>query len=135
MESQTLEARVDALEHIVNGENGVLARLDKLSGEVSELRHEMRNEFVAVRREMRDEFAAVRAEMHEEFAAVRGEMRDEFAAVRGEMRGELAALRGEMRDEFAGVVRREVAAGNEETRNYMRVLYEDAIARIAASRG
>ena len=74
MESQTLEARVDALEHIVNGENGILVRLDKLTGEVSELRHEMRNEFVAVRREMRDEFAAVRVEMRDEFAAVRREL-------------------------------------------------------------
>ena len=102
MESQTWEARVDALEHVVSGESGILVRLDTLSGEVSELRREMR---------------------------------EEFAAVRGEMRGELAALRGEMRDEITTVVRREVAAGNEETRNYMRVLYEDAIARIAASRG
>ena len=93
MESQTWEARVDALEHVVSGENGILVRLDTLSGEVSELRREMRDELTAVR-------------------------------------GEIVAVQREI-----VTLGREAAARDEETRRYMRVLHEDAIARIAASRG
>lgn len=47
---------------------------------------------------------------------------------------QIVQLRGEMREAFSAVrseLRTEIKAGNEETRNFMRALYEDTIARIA----
>ena len=60
---------------------------------------------------------------------LRTEMHDEFSAVRAEMRDEFAAVRKEMREQFA-VVRSEIVAGDEETRRYMRVLFEEYVGRI-----
>ena len=43
---------------------------------------------------------------------------------------QIQQLRGEMRAEFSAT-RQEIVAGDEETRRFMRVLYEDLVARIA----
>lgn len=58
---------------------------------------------------------------------LRLEMRDEFSAVREEMGG--LATRQEMREEFAAV-RLEIRTGDEETRHYMRMLFEEYIGRM-----
>ena|SRR5687768_4821454 len=64
------------------------------------------SQIVQLRTEMRDEFSAVRAEMREGFSAVT----EEFAAVRLEMR-----------------------SGDEETRRYMRVLFEEYVGRMTVA--
>ena len=46
------------------------------------------------------------------------------------LEGQVSQLRTEMRGEFSGV-REEIRKGDEETRTFMRVLHEAAIARIA----
>ena len=56
---------------------------------------------------------------------LRTDMRDEFSAVRQEMRDEFSAVRHDMREGFA-----KAEAGDEQTRNYMRVLFEDYIDRL-----
>jgi S-adenosylmethionine synthetase len=43
---------------------------------------------------------------------------------------QIVQLRQEMRDEFSAM-RMEMRSGDEETRNYMRVLYEDLVTRIS----
>jgi hypothetical protein len=70
------------------------------------------------------------ASLETQFLQFRTEVREEFSALRSEMRaGE--ALLGEIRKVEASL-RREIQAGDEETRRFMRVLHEEVIARIAA---
>lgn len=57
---------------------------------------------------------------------LRGEMRSEFVAVRGE----IADVRAEMHA-LHRVTLEEIHKGDEDTRRYMRVLYEDLVTRIA----
>lgn len=57
------------------------------------------------------------------------ELRDLPARVTG-LESQILQLRDEMRDGFSAI-RSELRAANEETRNFMRALYEDALARIA----
>ncbi len=54
---------------------------------------------------------------------LRAEMHEEFSAVRGEFRTVCAELQRGMREE--------IRAGDEETRQLMRVLHEDVITRFA----
>lgn len=73
METKTWQGRVHALEQVVNGETGVLARLDGLDAKVEHLTLEvvtlrgdvdaLRGEVGELRQEMRDEFKAVRREI------------------------------------------------------------------------
>jgi hypothetical protein len=85
----------------------------------------MHDEFSAVREEIRTGGEEIHGAMGE--LATRREMREEFAAVRREM-GELATRR-EMREESAAI-RQDIRTGDEETRHYMRMLFEDYIARM-----
>ena len=57
----------------------------------------------------------------------------QLVQLRDEMRGEFSATRAEMRagDEIQRTLRDEIRAGAEETRRYMRILYEDLVARIS----
>jgi hypothetical protein len=73
------------------------------------------------------QFLQFRTEVREEFSAVRSEIQ----LVRSEMRQGDETLLGEIRKVEASP-RREIQAGDEETRRFMRVLHEDVIARIAA---
>ena len=57
------------------------------------------------------EIDAVRTEMHDGFSAIRAEMREGFAAIS---------------EEFSAV-RLELRSGDEETRRYMRVLFEEYV--------
>lgn len=54
---------------------------------------------------------------------LREEMQGGFSAIQSELRGEMYGIRDELRAE--------IRAGNVETRNFMRALYEDALTRIA----
>lgn len=100
MVRQTLTWRVDALEVTVSG-------LATLPSRVS-----------AVEREL----AELRAEVRIEFAAVRAEMRAGDEMLQAEVRAGDEMLRSELRAE--------IRQGDEETRRYMRVLYEDLVDRI-----
>ena len=58
---------------------------------------------------------------------LRGETRDGFSAIRSELLAAIQAGNSAIRSELLA----EIRAGNQESRNFMRALYEDAIARIA----
>lgn len=111
-----------------------LARLEEKVSQleaspVSTLRTEMNTGFA----EVRAEFAEVRAEVRAEFAEVRAEVRAEFA----EVRAEFAEFRAEVRQQFEaidgrfGALEAKLDTGLEDTRRYMRILYEDLVTRIA----
>jgi len=57
---------------------------------------------------------------------LRGETRDGFSAIRSELLAEIQAGNSAIRSDLLA----EIRAGNQENRNFMRALYEDAIARI-----
>jgi hypothetical protein len=114
MAPQPLETRVQSLEQRVTRLEELPVRMDRLGSQIVQLRTELHDEFSAVRREMGE--LATRREMQEEFAAVRQEM------------GELAT-RQEMGEGFAAV-RQEIRTGDEETRHFMRMLFEDYIQRL-----
>ena len=50
----------------------------------------------------------------------------------GSFRGEFLQFRDDTRSEFSAI-RQEIKAGDEETRNYMRIVHEETLARIALS--
>src|SRR6187402_2877193 len=59
---------------------------------------------------------------------LREEMRESFSATRSELRGEMHGIRDELRAEMRGVrddLRVEIRAGDQETRDFMRMLYEE----------
>ena len=65
---------------------------------------------------------------------LRAEMREAFSATRVELRSEMHGIRDELRTEMHGMrddLRNEIRAGDQATRDFMRMLYEDTIARIA----
>jgi F0F1-type ATP synthase membrane subunit b/b' len=55
MTPETLETRMDRLEHRVTLLEQLPARLDALGVQISQLREEMREEFSALRKELREE--------------------------------------------------------------------------------
>ena len=87
------------------------------------LRGEVAGEFSTVRKEFAGEFSRARAEMASEFSNVRAEMASEFSKARTEFAEGLSA----MGNRFETVL----LDSQEETRRYMRVLYEDILSRIA----
>src|SRR6476659_5134459 len=80
-------------------------RVTKLELQIMQLRHEMRDEFSATRSELRTEF-------------------------RTELRGSIDGLRDELRADIVGAVHT-LSAAILETNTQMRVLHEEALARIA----
>jgi septation ring formation regulator EzrA len=123
MAKATLTQRVEALEHKVHGLATLPARVGAVERELKEFRADVDAEFGRVHAEF--------GRVHVEFGKVHTELaggRDEFATVRDEfatVRDEFATVRSE----FA-TVRSEIRQGDEETRRYMRVLYEDLVERI-----
>jgi len=118
-----------------------------------DLRSELHRELHGIRSELggiREELGGNRGELdgiHEELGSIRGELdgiHGELGGIHGELdgiHGELGSIRGELggiHGELNGIhgkfdgLRTEIRTGDEETRRYMRVLYEDLIARIAA---
>ena len=130
MAKATLTQRVEVLEHKVNELATLPARVGAVERELKEFRADVEAEFGRVHAEfdgVHSEFASVQTEfasVHTEFASVH----TEFASVRAELASvhtELASVRAE----FVSV-RAEIREGDEETRRYMRVLYENLIERI-----
>ena len=75
-------------------------------------------------RELPDRVASVELQI----VQLRDEMHDAFSAMRLELRGEMRAIRDELRAEIHGIrddLRLEIQAGNQETRTFMRMLYEN----------
>ena len=67
-------------------------------------------------------------------ATLRGEVAGEFSAMRTEVAGEFSAMRTEVAGEFSmqrAHFETALANGQDETRRYMKVLYEDILSRIA----
>ena len=130
LSSQILQSRRET-------NDAILAMRADLSGDITALRVDMSGEFVVVRREMAGEFSALRSEMTGEFATVRSEMAGEFSAVRSEMTGGFSAVRSEMsamRSETQGCFEKfetTLVVGLQDTRHYMKLLYEDLLGRIA----
>jgi hypothetical protein len=59
---------------------------------------------------------------------LREEMREAFSATRSELRGEMHGIRDELRAEMHGMrddLRNEIRAGDQATRDFMRMLYEE----------
>ena len=154
MTQPTLTERVTILEQKVNEFASLPSRVAGVELQIVQLRGEMQGGFSAVRQEMAVMRDDLRSELHRELHGIRSELggiREELGGNRGEfegIRGELGGIHGELGDineELDGIhgeldnihgelngLRAEVRAGDEETRRYMRVLYEDLIARIAA---
>jgi hypothetical protein len=65
MDQQTLERRVELLEHEVDSLEKLPARMDALELQIVQLRQEMRDEFSAVRSEIRSGGVETRREMRE----------------------------------------------------------------------
>ena len=112
MTQPTLTERVTILEQKVNEFASLPSRVAGVELQIVQLRGEMQGGFSAVRQEMAVMADDLRTELHHGLHGIRGELDG--------IHGELDGLRAEIR------------AGDEETRRYMRVLYEDLIARIAA---
>jgi len=112
MAGPTLTQRVEILEQKVERLETLPARMAAVEWQIVQLRDEMQGGFSAVRQEMAVMADDLRTELHHGLHGIRGELDG--------IHGELDGLRAEIR------------AGDEETRRYMRVLYEDLIARIAA---
>ncbi len=67
-------------------------------------------------------------------ATLRGEVVGEFSAMRTEVAGEFSAMRTEVAGEFSmqrAHFETALANGQDETRRYMKILYEDILSRIA----
>jgi hypothetical protein len=126
MPDELLSDRVERLEKTVEG-------LQTLPAEVAALGERVGS--------VETQILQLRAEVHVEFSDVRGEMRTGFANVKAELRQEIAGLRGEMYDGFAAArddmlvglanVTREIQETAEEGKRHSRMLFEEALGRIA----
>lgn len=109
MAEESLEHRVDMLEHQMQALIELPERVASIEAQI-----------LLLRTEMREEFSALRAEIHLGDNASRGETRSTAERIRDEALATAEGLRAEIR------------AGDEETRRLMRILHEDVISRIAA---
>ena len=74
------------------------------------------------------EIVQLRDEMHDAFSAMRSELRGEMRTIRDELRAEIQGTRDALGAEIHGIrddLRLEIQAGNQETRTFMRMLYEN----------
>jgi chromosome segregation ATPase len=117
MPPQRLESRVEALERRVTHLEDLPERVTRVESQVLQLRTEMRDEFSAVRSGLANLSGEV-DEVRTGLANLSGEV--------DEVRTGLANLSGQIAE-----LRTQVHAGDEETRRFMRVLYEDLVSRIA----
>jgi hypothetical protein len=151
MSRLTLTQRVEILEETVAEFASLPSRVAGVELQIVQLRAEIQGGFSAVRQEMAVMRDDLRSELHRELHGIRSELggireelggnRGEFEGIRGQLggiRGELGGIHGELNgihgkfDSLRAEIRAEIRAGDEETRRYMRVLYEDLIGRIAA---
>jgi len=114
MGSADLAGRIDTVEH----------RMDSM-----ELRWD--ESFAALRTQILQSDCETREAI---LATLRGEVVGEFSAMRTEVAGEFSTLRTEVAGEFSmqrAHFETALANGQDETRRYMKVLYEDILSRIA----
>jgi len=127
--------RTQILQSDCETREAILATLrGEVAGEFSAMRTEVAGEFSAMRTEVAGEFSAMRTEVAGEFSAMRTEVAEKFSVMRTEVAGEFSAMRTEVAGEFSmqrAHFETALANGQDETRRYMKVLYEDILSRIA----
>ena len=136
MGSADLAGRIDTVEHRMDSmelrwdESFAVLRTQILQSDcetreaiLATLRGEVAGEFSAMRTEVAGEFSAMRTEVAEKFSVMRTEVAGEFSAMRTEVAGEFSMQRAHFETALAN--------GQDETRRYMKVLYEDILSRIA----
>jgi len=109
-------------------------RMDTMEERLDASYSALSTQILQSRRESKEALLATRDELRGEITATRDELRGEITATRDELRGEIAATRDELRGQMqAGFSRVEtmIADSQDETRRFMRVLYEDTLSRIA----
>ena len=114
MGSADLAGRIDTVEH----------RMDSMEPRWDE-------SFAALRTQILQSDCETREAI---LATLRGEVVGEFSAMRTEVAGEFSTLRTEVAGEFSmqrAHFETALANGQDETRRYMKVLYEDILSRIA----
>ena len=116
--------RTQILQSDCETREAILATLrGEVAGEFSAMRTEVAGEFSAMRTEVAGEFSAMRTEVAEKFSAMQTEVAEKFSAMRTEVAGEFSMQRAHFETALAN--------GQDETRRYMKVLYEDILSRIA----
>jgi hypothetical protein len=125
MGSAELAGRIDTVEHRMDSmELHWDESFAALSRQILQSDCETREAILAtLRGEVVGEFSAMRTEVAGEFSAMRTEVAGEFSAMRTEVAGEFSAMRTHFETALAD--------GQDETRRYMKVLYEDILSRIA----
>ena len=74
------------------------------------------------------QIAQLREEMREAFSATRSDLRGEMHGLRDELRTEMHGIRDELRTEMHGMrdeLLAEIRGGDQATRDFMRMLYEE----------
>ena len=123
-----LAKRVEMLENTVNGPDGIGAKVDRLHDRVEVLDGRLGRLEVRV-----EVLQADVSTFRTEFLHFRDWTKLEFSAVRREMAGGFADVRQEMADGFAATrqdLGARIDASERETRNFMRILYEDLVERL-----
>ena len=109
-----LAERIDAVEHRMDSmEQRLDASFNALSTQILQSNAETREAILAT----------LRGEVVGEFSAMRTEVAGEFSTLRTEVAGEFSMQRAHFETALAN--------GQDETRRYMKVLYEDILSRIA----
>ena len=125
MGSADLAGRIDTVEH----------RMDSMELRWDESFAALRTQILQSDCETREAIlATLRGEVAGEFSAMRTDVAGEFSAMRTEVAGEFSAMRTEVAGEFSmqrAHFETALANGQDETRRYMKVLYEDILSRIA----
>jgi archaellum component FlaC len=141
MARATLTQRVEVMEHTVNDLATLPARVAAVEQELKAFRADVDHEFAKID----GRFTAIDAKIDGKFATINDQFAkvddrfakiddrfanidDRFAKVDAEF-AKVDAEFAKVHAEFA-VVRAEIREGDEETRRYMRVLYEDLAERI-----
>ena len=84
--------------------------------------------------DLEGQIVQLRGELHDGFSAIRTELRGEMQGIATGVLGEMHAIADDLRAEMHALHRatlEAIKAGDEETRCQMRVLFEEAISRIA----
>jgi hypothetical protein len=122
MSEQTVESRVEALETRVTMLEELPDRMDRLELQIVQLRAENSADHSAIRQEVQTLGSELRGEMQ----ALGTELRGEMKALGTELRGEMKTLGGEVSELRSTMEMLHHHQGVE-----MRVLFEDALSRIA----
>ena len=131
MPRQTVETRIERLEQRVTAIEQLPARMDRLELQIVQLRSEVRGEFSAIRDEAQTGTAEAVRSLRAEIRAGDEETR---RVLREEIRGGDEETRRVLREEFQTgyvLITTALVEQTEELRRHMRVLFEEAVSRIA----